>query len=103
LLALHRLLINFLKLGCLTNISKMSLPDNDSLPQNDNFIRMFCEIGSMSRHNHCLISQIAEDALSDKKLTNMDINCADDVVQQEDVFIGVESSSEGDPCLLTSR
>lgn len=103
MLTLHRLLVNFLKLCRLANISKMSLPDNDSLPQNDHFIRMFCEIGSVGGHDHCLIPQIAEDALSDQKLAHMDVNCADDVVQQEDVFIGVESSSEGDPCLLTSR
>jgi hypothetical protein len=64
--------------------------DNCALFHYDDVIGFLEIIDSVGGHNDCFTSEVLEDGFLHDELTNVDINCAQDVVKQVDVFVSIE-------------
>lgn len=84
---------DFLELFSFVDISIISLPHYSALLHYDDFIDCLRIFDSVGGHNDSLAFEIAEQCLLHQEISNMHIDCAENIIQQINILLGVESSS----------
>jgi hypothetical protein len=92
----------FMKLRSVTDVIVVSFLYYPSLLHHDYLISKRGKLYRVGRHHHCPPLQKLSDCRLNDKLSYMNINCTEDVVQEKDAFVGEERASQRHSCLLSS-
>lgn len=105
LLVLLFLLVHHYLFECFTVLheGEGAIGENSSLLHDDDAVRALQVLHRMGWHYYGLAPQVAEDGLLDKELPHMHIHRTQHVIQQINVFIGVDCPGQADPGFLPAR
>lgn len=100
LLFFHFDLVDLFELLGVPDVSEIPLPDDDSLMQNHYLVSVFCKIGCMGGEEDGLAFEVGQNGFLDEEFSHGNIDSTDDIVQQQNVSLGISCSRQRNPCLL---
>ena len=94
--------VDFLELWSMHDVSEVSLPYDPAFLHHDDLIYCLCELDRMCGHNDGFVFEVAQESLSHQKLADMHIHCAEYVIEEVDLSVGVECAGQADPGFLAA-